>query len=484
MTRRLLTLAGIVVFLCGAHAQKPDRSTPPPVGPTPVFSVPSIQRFTLPNGLAVYLMEKHEVPLVQVNLLVQAGTAMDPAGKSGLANMTAALMMEGAGVRTALELADAIDYLGARITSTAGQHAMAVRLHTPVARLDSALALFADIALRPTFPAPELARKTKERLTALLQWRDEARMLSAVMFNRKLYGEQHPYGVPVIGSEATLRGFTREDCAAFHATWFRPNYAALIVVGDVTTAGMRAMLKGAFGAWKPGKGVAPALPPIAQVTNREILLVDRPGAAQTEIRIGRIGVPRMTDDYYALLVMNTVLGGSFTSRLNNNLREQHGYTYGASSTFDFRPLPGPFLAASAVQTAVTDSALLQFMKELRGILEPVSDAEVERAKNYVALGYPADFQTVAQIAGQVEELVTYRLPDSYFIDFIRNILAVRKDDLLRVARKTIDPDRMAIVLVGDRKVIEQPVRALDLGPILHRTIDDVLGKAPVVEEAK
>jgi len=485
MNRRLmLTVALSVMLPWVVVAQKPDRTAPPPAGPPPAFSVPAIQKFTLPNGLPVYLLEKHQVPLVQINLLVQAGTAMDPAGKSGLANMTAAMMMEGAGARTTLVLADAIDYLGARITSTAGQHAMAVRLHTPVARLDSALALFADIALRPTFPAPELARKTKERLTALLQWRDEARMLSVVMFNRTLFGEHHPYGVPVIGNEATLRGFTREDCADFHATWFRPNYAALIVVGDVTPMSMRATLGAAFTSWKPGKGVAPSLPPIEQVAKREIVLVDKPGAAQTEVRIGRIGVPRMTDDYYALLVMNTLLGGSFSSRLNNNLREQHGYTYGASSTFDFRPLPGPFLAASAVQTAVTDSALVQFMKELRGILEPVSDAEVERAKNYVALGYPADFQTVTQIAGQVEELVSYGLPDSYFNNFIRNILAVRKEDVQRVARKTIDPDRITIILVGDRKVIDDPVRALDLGPIVHRTIDDVLGKAPVLEEKK
>ncbi len=482
MTRRLI--AAVLVFLSvmpGVFAQKPDRSAPPRPGPAPAFSVPAIEKFSLPNGLPVFLLEKHQVPLVQVNLLVQAGTVMDPPGKSGLANMTAAMMMEGAGSRDALALADGIDYLGARITSSAGQHAMALRLHTPVERLDSALALFADVALRPTFPAPELVRKKKERLTALLQWRDEARTLSTVMFNRMLYGDRHPYGLPVIGSETTLRGLTREDCANFHATWFRPNRAALIVVGDVTPADMREKLGAAFGAWKPGPGDAPAPPPIRQVSGREIVLVDKPGAAQTEIRIGRVGVPRLTGDYHALLVMNTILGGSFTSRLNDNLREQHGYTYGASSAFDFRPLSGPFLASSAVQTAVTDSALIQFMKELRGIREPISDEEVERAKNYVALGFPADFQTVSQIAGQIEELVTYKLPDSTFNAFIGNIQAVTKEDVLRVARKTIDPDNLVIVLVGDRKIIEEPVRALKLGPIAHRTIDDVLGKAPVLE---
>ena len=483
MKRTLIATAATLMVVTLAVAQKPDRSAPPPVGPPPAFSVPAIEKFTLPNGLPVYVLEKHQVPLVQINLLVQAGTVMDPSGKSGLANMTSAMMMEGAGKRSALALADAIDYLGARITSTAGQHAMAVRLHTPLVQLDSALALLADIALRPTFPAAELERKTKERLTALLQWRDEPRMLSTVAFNHTLFGT-HPYGIPVIGSEATLRGLTSKDCAEFHATWFRPNYAALIVVGDVSIKKIRPKLVAAFGSWKAGKGAAPPLPRIEQVTKREIVLVDKPGAAQTEIRIGRIGVPRLTEDYYALLVMNTILGGSFSSRLNNNLREQHGYTYGASSTFDFRPLPGPFLAASAVQTAVTDSALVQFMKELHGILEPISDAEVERAKNYVALGYPADFQSVAQIAGQIEELVTYHLPDSYFNNFIRNILAVTREDVQRVARKTIDPERVALVLVGDRKVIEEPVKALNLGPIVYRTVDDVLGKAPLLESGR
>jgi zinc protease len=482
--RFVLVVFSVAMLVHAAMAQKPDRSAPPEPGSAPEFSVTAIQKFTLPNGLPVFLLEKHQVPLVQINLLVRAGTVMDPAGKSGLASMTALMMKEGAGKRDALTLADDIDYLGAQITSIAGQHAMAVRLQTPIERMDPALALFADIVLKPTFPAAELARKKTERLTALLQWRDEARTLGSIALNRTLYGDQHPYGIPSVGTETTLRAMTRDDCAQFHATWFKPNYAALIVVGDVTLKEMRQKLGAAFGSWKSGKGSAPALTAIKQVAGREIVLVDKPGAAQTEIRIGRIGVPRTTPDYYALVVMNTVLGGAFSSRLNLNLREEHGYTYGASSAFDFRPLPGPFLAASAVQTAVTDKALVEFMKELRGIRESISEAEVERARNYVALTYPSDFQTVAQIAGQVEEMVIYQLPDSYINDYIRNILSVTKEDVLRVARQTIDPDNIVVVLVGDKKIIEQPVKALDLGPIVGKTIDDVLGPAPVLEDKK
>jgi zinc protease len=479
--RFALIVLGIVMLVPAVVAQEPDRSAPPEPGPAPEFSVPAIQRFTLPNGLPVYLMEKHQVPLVQINLLIRAGTVMDPAGKSGLASLTAAMMMEGAGKRDSLTLADDIDYLGAQITSTAGQHTMAVRLHTPIARLDPALALFADIILKPTFPAAELARKKTERLTALLQWRDEARTLGSITLNRTLYGEHHPYGTPAIGTESTLRAISRDDCEQFHAMWFKSNYAALIVVGDVTPKDMRQKLSAAFGSWKSGKNTAPTLAPIKQVVGREIVLVDKPGAPQTEIRIGRIGAPRTTPDYYALVVMNTVLGGAFSSRLNTNLREEHGYTYGASSAFDFRPLPGPFLAASAVQTAVTDKALTEFMKELQGIREPVGEEEVARARNFVALAYPSDFQTVAQIAAQIEEMVIYQLPDSYFNDYIRNILSVTKEDVLRVSRQMIDPENIAIVLVGDKKVIEEPTKALNLGPTINKTIDDVLGPAPVLE---
>jgi predicted Zn-dependent peptidase len=477
-------LAGLLLFNHIAIAQRPDRSTRPSPGPPPSFTIPPVQHFLLSNGLPMILLEKHQVPIVQINLLIRAGSASDPKGKNGLANMTAAMMMEGAGNRSALALADAIDYLGASITSSSGHHAMAVRLHSPVARLDSALALFADVVLRPTFPAGELARKKKERLTALLQWRDEPRMLSVIAFNRALYGDSHPYGLLSIGSEETLNAFSREDCEKFHALWFHPNNATLIVVGDVDVAVMKPKLEAALGFWKPSIVTASVYPAIEQVSRRQVILVDKPGAAQTEIRIGRIGVPRTTPDFFNISVMNTILGGSFTSRLNNNLREEHGYTYGAASVFDFRAQPGPFLASSAVQTAVTDKALTEFMKELRGILGPVSDLELERGKNYLALSFPGEFQTVGQIAAELEDLVTYNLPDMYFNTYVSNLLAVTREDVQRVARKYIDPEKIVLVLVGDRKVIEEPVKALNLGPIVYKSVEDVLGKPPVIDSSK
>lgn len=470
-------LAGLVV---PAGAQRPDRTTPPQPGAPPIFAAAPVKLDTLSNGIPVLLFEKHDVPIVQINVLVNAGYVCDPAGKTGLASMTAAMMMEGAGRRSSLELADAIDHLGARLSVSADHHVTGIRLHTATARLDAALELMGDVILRPTFPAAELERKRRERLTMLLQWRDEPTALASVQCNRALYGDAHPYGAITAGNEQSLLAMTPEDLQRFHAGWFVASGARIVVAGDVQPAALRERLERVFGTWPKGSLPALTLPPVAQVAARLIFLVDKPGAPQTQIRIGRIGVPRTTDDYSAITVMNTLLGGSFTSRLNQNLREKHGYTYGASSRFLFRPLPGPFVAASGVQTAVTDKALTEFMNELRAIRMPVTPEEAQRARNYVALGFPSEFQSVGQIAAQLEEMAQYGLPADHFNTFVGKILAVTPADMERVAKAYVDPERIVIVLVGDRSQIEKPVSALNLGPITNLTIEDVLGRAPVL----
>ena len=477
--RRIAPIIAAVIALVHPLqlSAQPDRSGPPKMGPPPVLTLPPIRHLALSNGIKVLLLEKHTVPLVQVNLVVRAGALMDPDGKAGLASMTASMLTEGAGGRNALEFDDAVDFLGADITATAGFSVMGIALHTPLAKLDSALSLLADVARRPRFPAEELERMRKERLTALIQWRDEPRMLASVLFNRSLYGE-HPYGRPAGGSAATLRALTTDDLRKFHEGYIVPGNTTMIVVGDVTGEEVLPKLESAFGDWKGEPAPAPPVPPISQLKEKSLLFVDKPGAAQSVIQIGRVGVPRLTDDYYAIVVMNTILGGSFTSRLNMNLREKHGYTYGAGSRFDFRPLPGPFMAAASVQTAVTDKSLVEFVKELKGILDPVPPADVERAKNYVALGFPADFQSVGQIAGQIEELVIYGLPDDYFNRYTERILAVSASDVERVARKYIDTESLAFVVVGDRKQIGESVTALKLAPAKFLTVEDVLGPTP------
>ncbi|HSG82621.1 MAG TPA: pitrilysin family protein [Gemmatimonadota bacterium] len=469
----------VVLLASGLEGQVPDRSGPPELGPPPALELPAIQRVDLSNGAKIILLEKHNVPIAQVNLVVRSGYASDPADRIGLASMAADLMDEGAGGMDALQLADEIDFLGASLSLYPGGHQTTVALHAPVSRLDAALELMAMVALRPDFPEAELQRKQLERLNQMLQARDEPRAIASVTFDQTLYPE-HPYGHPSIGYAESVRAMSVADLERWHETYFRPNNAFFVVVGDVTMDEMKPKLEALFGGWQRGRVPVSDWPEAEQVASRQVYLVDKPGAAQSEIRIGRIGVPRLTDDYYAITVMNTVLGGSFTSRLNQNLREDKGYTYGARSFFDFSQLAGPFQASAAVQTAVTDAALAEFFKELTGILEPVPDEELDRARNFVALRFPARFQTVAGIAGQLTELELYDLPDSYFNDYVERILAVSQADVQRVARQYIVPDGMAVIVVGDRATIEDGIRAMNLGTIHNLSIEDVLGPPPEI----
>jgi predicted Zn-dependent peptidase len=473
-------LFAIVVASATVLAQAPDRSHPPQPGPPPEVRLPQIQKRQLSNGLPVWIVELHEVPVAQVNLLILSGSADDPQRRYGLASMTASMLDEGAGSRSALQIADAIDYVGADLTTGSGIDSSVVRLHVPVARLGDALAIMADVALRPTFPGEELERVRQQRLTSILQARDDPATVAASAFSRVLYGTSHRYGTPISGSAETIKTFTPEDLKTFYASVYRPENAALVAVGDITPDRLIPMLDSNFGSWKgaAGEPTKPPMPPVQQPASREIYLIDKPGAPQSEIRIGGIGVPRSTPDYFPLQVLNTILGGSFASRLNNNLREEHGYAYGAFSGFDMRTGPGPFAAAAAVQTDKTADALTEFFKELNGILKPIPADELTRAKNYVALRFPGTFETTGDMSRRLEDLIVFHLPEDYFSKYVQNIQAVTAADVQRVASKYILPARFAVVVVGDLKTIEPGIRALNLGPIKVKTVDDVFGPKP------
>ena len=478
-------VAVLVALVTTLSAQQPpDRTHPPASGPSPVLHLPSIQKRQLSNGLPVWMVEMHKVPVVQENLLVARGTADDPTGKFGVASFMAAMLTEGAGSRSSLEIADAVDFLGAELGASTGVDASAVRLHVPVARLAEALPILADVVLRPTFPKDELERLRKERLTNLLQARDDPATIASLAFARVLYGSTHRYGTASAGTAETIKALTPDDLRAFYTATFRPTNATLLVVGDMTPGNVLPLLESNFGAWKP-QGSAPAratLPAVPQPEKRQVYLIDKPGAAQSQIRIGWIGVPRSTPDYFPIQVMNTILGGSFTSRLNMNLREEHGYAYGAGSGFDMRLSAGPFAASAGVQTDKTSESLKEFFNELNGILKPIPADELARAKNYVALRFPAGFETTADISRKLEDLLVYRLPEDYFSKYVQNIEAVTAADVQRVAQKYIQPDRFAVVVVGDRKAIEPGIKALNLGAIKVLTIDDIFGPAPTVTQ--
>jgi zinc protease len=454
--------------------QAPDRSVAPTPGPVPALKVPDIQKRTLSNGLPVWIVELHKVPVVHATLVFKSGAAADSAGQFGIASLTAEMLDEGAGRRDALQIADAVDYLGANLSTSSTSDATSVDLHVPVARLGDALPIMADVALRPTFPQEELQRVREELLTSIIQAEDDPESLIQFAFPRLVFGPEHRYGTMSFGTAASVKGFDVADLRQFHSQHYVPSNAVLIITGDVTAATAMSQLEAAFGAWK-GAGVAPATVPAAtQLTTRQVYLIDKPGAAQTQIRIGWVGVPRSTPDYFALRVLNTVLGGSFTSRLNQNLREEHGYAYGAGSSFEMRSAAGPFYAAAAVQTDKTSEALTEFFKELDAIRAPIRADELEKAKNFLALGLPRSFETTQRLAGSLAQVFVYNLPPDYYATYTERVRAITPADVQRAAQRYIQPDKFAVVVVGDRKVIEPGIKALNLGPLKIVEIAEVM----------
>ena len=455
-----------------------DSTKPPTLGPPPLLSVPTIVTRQLANGLKLVIVEQHELPIADFLLQLRTGGEADPANRSGVASVAAGMLLEGTTTRSALQIDDQQGFLGVSLGAGSGWEQTTISLHAPTAQLDSALALMADVVLRPTFAAADLERVRKVRLTALQQQRDRGPTIADRAYATALYGSDNPYGRPLGGTEPSITSISRDDLVRFSTTYYRPNNATLLVVGDVKPDDVVRRAQELFGDW--ARGEIPATPAAnanaAKATT--LVLVDKPGAAQSSFRIGGIGVPRSTRDYFALQVMNTILGGSFSSRLQQNLREKHGYTYGAGSLFAYRRSAGPFTASAEVVTAKTDSALIEFMKELRAIRDTVPQDELARAKRFLQLGLPQGFETTRGIAGQLLPLLAYDIPLDFHNTAVQRLGAVTQADVQRVARQYIDPSKLTMVIVGDRKVIEPGLRALNPGEIIIRDPRDVLGAPP------
>jgi zinc protease len=474
LARRLAPACLGLALLAGAGlaVETPvDRTKPPALGPLKPLKVPVVQTQTLPNGLLLAVVEMHEVPVVDCILLVRAGAAYDPPGSPGLATFVANMLDEGAGKRSALEISEEADFLGAQFNTGAGMENAQVSLHVPKVRLGQALDLMADVALRPAFPDSEIARQRELRKNFILQLRDQPTAMAPLAFHAILYGAGSPYGHPQGGTDASTAALGRDAVARFYTSHYVPANAKLLFVGDITPAEARKLAEARFGGWAKGEVPAQPVGTVPAPAGRTFYIVDKPGAPQSVIMIGNLGAPRSTPDYYALRVMNNILGGSFTSRLMQNLRELHGYTYGARSYFDMYRQAGPFRAASSVHTAKTDSALIEFFRELRRLRdEPVPAEELAKSKAYIALGLPGEFETTQGAAARFLDLLAYDLPLDSYNTFIKQIDAVTAADVQRVARKYITPDHFAVVVVGDRSQIEAGIKALNEGPIELRDL--------------
>lgn len=471
LARRLAVLAtaSLTAYPPTYLAAQLDRTKPPALPAPPALKLPAVQTATLANGLELYVVEMHKVPVVDVQLVVDAGSVRDPEELPGVATFTATMLQQGAGRRGALDIADEAAFLGAQLNTAATYDVATVSLHVPKRRLEPGLDLLADVVLRPTFPDSEVARQRELRRAQILQQGDNPVAIAAIAFPAIVYGRAHPYGRPLAGTEASTTALTRDRVAAFYAAYYRPGVARIIVVGDVTLTEARRLIAARFGAWPPGDVATASDATAPAPAARAVYLIDKPGAAQSVVRIGHVGIARSSPDYYALQVLNTILGGAFTSRLNQNLRETRGYTYGAFSQFAALRMAGPFVASASVVTAKTDSSLIEFLKELRRIRdETVPDAELAKAKAYVTLGLPGEFETTASAAGRFRELLVYGLPLDYYSRYIERINAVTAADVQRAARQYIDPGHFDIVVVGDKGQIEAGIRALNEGPIVYR----------------
>ena len=465
-----------------SEAKKPDTTIAeqtaklPKPGPDPKFALPPIEKTKLSNGMNLWMVEHHELPIVSMNMVFGTGSSNEPDNRVGVSSMTTQLLDDGTTTRSAADIANQLQSIGIQgIGLNNGWDSTNVSIQSLTKHLDKALEIYADVVQNPAFPATEVESLRRRLLVGLRQQRSNPNAISNVVYNRVLYGE-HPYGRS--NSEAAITAITRDDLVAYYGSTYRPNNATLIVVGSFDKAALKNKLEKAFAGWKTGEVSARDLGTPKPLEKAGIYLVDRPNSAQSVVSVGQIGVDRMNPDYYPIMVMNSILGGQFTSRINMNLREDKGYTYGARSNFTFRRGPGPFEAGGDIQTAVTKEAIAEIMKELSDIRSgrPVTQQELDYNKQSIIRRYPSGFETVGQMSNQLSNLVTYGLPDTYFNDYISKVNAVTVQDINRVANKYLDPSKMAIVVVGDRKVIEPGLK--DLGyQITHL---DVEGK-PVMQ---
>ena len=450
-----------------------DRARIPPPGPAPQLRVPSWTTVKLANGATLVITPKRDLPLVNFALNFVGGAAnFEPKDKLGVAGFTSQMLSEGTPKRTADQLSEAQQMLGTTISANVGQEGGSIGFTALKDRFEPALGLVADMMLNPAFPEAALERIRGRAMVGLTQQRDQPNAIAANVFSKVTYGDVHPYGSVV--TEATLKAITRDDVLAFHKAYFLPGRAIISVTGDVDPVAVKAAVEKAFASW-PAGGERPAFdypaPPAFKA--RTIFLVDKPKAAQSVFALGVPGPARNTPDYYAVSVMNNILGQLFQSRLNHNIREEKGYSYGVNSSFAFGRGPGAFRAGGGIVTAKSDLALIEFMKEFRGVIgeKPFTDDEVTQGKESLIQSMPQRFSSVGALGNAVAAIFTQDLPQTYYQDYAAKINAVTREDLVRVAKKYIDIEHLNLVIVGDRAVIEAQLRATGIAPIVLLDID-------------
>lgn len=449
------------------------RKDPPKPGPSSPLHLPVPQEFKLANGLTVLYNERPGLPLVAAALELRSGTGANPADKPGLASFTARMLQQGTTTRSALQIADRAADLGASLGSRASVDSSIVSTQALTRSFPGALELLADVALHPSFPKEEIERVRKERQAELVQEKDDPFSVALRVLRTALYGAHNPYGYPDIGSADSLKEISQEDLLKFWREHYFPNDAALVVTGNIKLDALKPLLEKEFGVWKEGKQADTAFGAV-QSTDARMILVDRPGAPQTALECFELGAERSTPDYAPLEVMNTELGGLFSSRINMNLREAHGYTYGAGSSFAYHRHRGPFVAYSAVRTDVTAPATTEIFNELKRMRDTqMTQEEMKLSKDSITRSMPGRFERGTDAAGTFAELFIYGLPLDYFSKLPQEVDAVTPEQAQAMAKKYLHPEKIVVLAVGDRSKIEDEMKKLNLGKM---EIRDTEGK--------
>lgn len=443
-----------------------DRSRPPEPGPLRSFQLPAVESRSLDSGLDLRIARMRRLPAVAVNLVLTAGEAALDDGRAGLAALAGDALEGGTEERDGAELARALEGLGARLGARTGWDATTVSLSCLADRMDAAVALLAEVVRRPAFPADEVERSRDQRLAKIRQRRMDPSSLAADEAARLIYADGVPYGRPLAGTEESVAAATRDTVRGLADAYYRPRGGGLVVVGDVEPREVVERVERHFGDWAGEPPTRPDVDARPRTRDRTVHVVHREGSVQSEIRVGHPGAPKSTPDYFPLVVANTVLGGAFTSRLNLNLREEHGFTYGVRSRFAFRRGSGPFTVSAAVGTDVTADAVREVMAELDGLVEDgPTEEEARAARDYIAGVFPLRMETTGQVAARLAELVVYDLPDDWHARYRERVRAVDREVATEAVRRHVRPREAQIVVVADADAVAAPLESLGLGPV-------------------
>ncbi len=436
------------------------------------ISMPPMADKTLDNGLKIIVVQNDEQPVVSMRLLIKSGTAMDPRGKAGLANMTAGLLRKGTATRDATKLSQEIDFVGGNLGAGAGRDATNVTCEVLTKHFDVGLDLLADIVLNPTFPDAELERDRKQTIAGLMMQKDDAGTIADIQYGMYLFGE-HPYGQPGSGTVESVSEITRDDIVAFWKQQYIPNNAVLFVAGAIKAEDVLPKIAAKLGSWAQAPLPTTDFPPANQVKGTKVILVNKPDATNANIKVGHLGIDRHNPDIYAVRLMNYILGGGgFRSRLMDDVRDKRGLTYGISSQFDFDKYPGEFTVSVATRADSCAQAIGATIEHLRKIREAdVTAQELSEAKSFYAGYFPRQFETPEQVANQLSIVELYELEKDYLAKYTDYLGAVTPQQVRGAAQRYIDPDNLLIVVVGNAEVLRDKLKVF--GPVNELELSDL-----------